>query len=419
MKTYLLPATGAPTSLVRWGTDGLAYTTVNGPTILLSQGFPPPDPTVPPVPPVGPPGDPVPPVEIGAFGEYTALPPTRLLDTRINPGPLSAGRTIDVQIEGAAGVPSSDVVAVVLNVTATGPQQAGFLTVWPSDEGQPLISNVNYSAGLAQAAGAAAAGGLIPPSLVPTIIGATPGLDSFATVSGNDYSWGWNIGILIDIDKNTRVGAQYRSSIKFDLTGNVSFVNPALPTLPPTLAPVVASLAGAVNANLANGGITANIELPSITNVSLFSKLDNRWDVMADLQFTQWSTIQNLTFVRTTGALLQNTPENFKSAWRYSLGVNYHYTDQWMFRAGVAYDQSPVQDEFRTPRLPDSDRTWLSFGAQYKMNNAWKFDVGATYIWISNGSINTNAGSTAQSGLINGTYNNNVVIVSGQATYSF
>ena len=69
----------------------------------------------------------------------------------------------------------------------------------------------------------------------------------------------------------------------------------------------------------------------------------------------------------------------FKDVWRFSVGANYRYNDQWMFRGGIAYDQTPVRDEFRTPRLPDSDRTWLSFGAQYKWSPALKFDVGAIF----------------------------------------
>lgn len=282
-----------------------------------------------------------------------------------------------------------------------------------------FTNNVNYSAALAQAAGQAAAGGLIPASLVPVIVGATPGLDTFADVTGDDYSWGWNIGILFDIDKNTRVGAQYRSSIKYNIAGNVTFTNPALPTLPPTLAPVVATIANAVNGVLVNGGVTADIELPSITNVSFFSKLDNRWDVMGDVQFTQWSTIQNLKFTRTTGAVLSSTPENFKNAWRYSLGVNYHQDDRWMFRGGFAYDQTPTNSVDLTPRLPDGNRTWATIGAQYKFSPQLAVDAGFAYIWISDPSINQNAGSTTANGLINGNYNSNVTILSAQVTWSF
>jgi long-chain fatty acid transport protein len=297
-----------------------------------------------------------------------------------------------------------------------------------------FTNNVNYSAALAQAAGTAAAQGLIPTSLVPTIIAATPGIDSKANVDGNDYAWGWNIGILFDIDRNTRVGAQYRSGFKYHLTGSVSICDPnpsappptgntcqkaTLPTLPPTLAPVVNTLAAAVNTQLANGGIFADIELPSITNVSFFTRLDSKWDLMGDVQFTDWSVIKELKFVRTTGQVLQNTPENFKDAWRFSVGANYHHDDKWMFRGGLAYDQTPVNSVDLTPRLPDENRVWLALGAQYKVSPQLAIDAGFVYIWVDNPSINQNAGSTAANALIKGTYDQNVIILGGQITYSF
>jgi long-chain fatty acid transport protein len=282
-----------------------------------------------------------------------------------------------------------------------------------------LTSNVNYSAGIVQAATTAAAQGLIPASLVPTIRDATPGLQSFTSVDGDDDAWGWNIGALWDVMPNTRIGAHYRSSIKYKLKGSVDFDNPTLPTLPPTLAPVVQNLANAVNAQLADGGVTADIKLPDIANLSIFSRLSDRWDVMADLQFTRWSTIKDLTFVRTTGAVLQTTPENFDDSWRVSVGANYRYTDAWMFRGGLAWDQTPVNTTDRTPRLPDEDRVWLSFGAQYKWNNNLKVDGGFTYIWVDKADMNQNAGSTAANGLIKGHYDAYVTIFSAQLTYTF
>ena len=279
--------------------------------------------------------------------------------------------------------------------------------------------NINYSAGLAQAATTAAGLGVIPPALVPTIIAATPGLDSYVNITGDDYAWGWNIGLLWDVDKNMRIGAQYRSGFKYNISGSVNIQNPALPTLPPALAPVVAGLAANVNAALFSGGVTADIEFPSISNASVFYRLNDKWDVMGDIQYTHWSKLQNLTFVRTTGAVLSSTPENFRNTWRYSVGTNYHYDDQWMFRAGYAYDQTPVNSTDLTPRLPDNNRNWLTIGAQYKWNKDLALDFGFAYIWISDPQINQNAGSTAQNGLIKGSYSANVQIYGAQLTYSF
>jgi len=159
--------------------------------------------------------------------------------------------------------------------------------------------------------------------------------------------------------------------------------------------------------------------MPDTANVSVFHQFNNQWDLMADLQYTGWSVVNQLQIVRDTGAVLSTTPENWRDTWRIAAGANYRYTDQWTFRGGVAYDQTPVRDEFRTPRLPDSDRTWLAVGAQYKPNPNWAFDVGYTHIFMKDGSINQDAGSQAAYGLILGSFSNEVNIVGVQLTYTF
>jgi hypothetical protein len=88
----------------------------------------------------------------GNYGEYTAVSPARVLDTRSGngrpaPGPIADASTIAVRISGRAGVPSSGVTAVALNVTVTDPTAVGYLTLFPSGTDQPLASNVNFNAG--------------------------------------------------------------------------------------------------------------------------------------------------------------------------------------------------------------------------------------------------------------------------------
>jgi long-chain fatty acid transport protein len=286
-----------------------------------------------------------------------------------------------------------------------------------------FTSNANYSAGLAQAAQQAAAAGQIPAAAVPAILAATGSLDSKVTVKGDDTAWGWNVGMLYEPMPGTRFGAHYRSEIKYKVTGDVDFDHPALPTLPPTLAPVVASLSNAVNASLYDGSVRADIDLPQMANLSLFHRLNNQWDVMGDIQWTGWSSLPELRFVRTSGAAadapLSVTPYHWEDTWRFSVGTNYHMDDRWTLKGGVAFDESPIPDEFRTPRLPDEDRVWLSFGAQYRHSKQMVFDVGFTYIFIDDPSMNDNGGSTARNGLLRGTYDANVMILSAGMTYRF
>ena len=82
---------------------------------------------------------------------FVPLTPARLLDTRSGIGgnlvPLGQQISTSLPVAGVGGVPATHVTAVVMNVTAVTPTQAGFLTVWPSGEGQPVVSNINFVAG--------------------------------------------------------------------------------------------------------------------------------------------------------------------------------------------------------------------------------------------------------------------------------
>jgi hypothetical protein len=87
----------------------------------------------------------------GSGSVLDSLGPERVMDTRNGTGvpkaPVGPGGTVSLQVSGVAGVPSSGVTAVVLNVTATGPTAASNVTVYPAGETRPLASNLNFSAG--------------------------------------------------------------------------------------------------------------------------------------------------------------------------------------------------------------------------------------------------------------------------------
>src|SRR5215213_9991077 len=77
---------------------------------------------------------------------FTAIAPSRLVDTRVPTGATPEGTpgdsgTITVQITNRAGIPAN-ATAVVLNVTATTTTRAGFLTAFPAGQSLPLASNL-------------------------------------------------------------------------------------------------------------------------------------------------------------------------------------------------------------------------------------------------------------------------------------
>ena len=90
---------------------------------------------------------------VDSYGEYTALTPARVFDTRDGTGQfgvaaaLTGGISHDVQITGQGGVPATNASSVVLNVTVTATTAAGFLTVYPGNQAVPLASSLNFVPG--------------------------------------------------------------------------------------------------------------------------------------------------------------------------------------------------------------------------------------------------------------------------------
>lgn len=236
---------------------------------------------------------------------------------------------------------------------------------------------------------------------------ATPNLEGLNTLTGTDSAWGYNFGALFNLSPKTRIGAAYRSQIKYTLSGDVAFAN-----RPPALA-----------AALPDQAVTLDITMPDSFSMSVVHQYSDQMEVMADVSWTGWSVFKTLDVKKANGASLSAaTPENWKDTWRVAVGTSYHYNERWTARAGVAFDQAPVADTYLTARIPDADRTWLSLGGQYKPDAASTLDFGYAHLFVKSGTMNQSATANpdlAGKGYLVGSYSNSVDIVSVQYGYKF
>ncbi|TCS36202.1 long-chain fatty acid transport protein [Paucimonas lemoignei] len=230
--------------------------------------------------------------------------------------------------------------------------------------------------------------------------------DGKATIKGHDWGYGFNLGALFTPTENSRFGIAYRSHIKHTLKGDASYDRPA--GLPAALA---------ASNRFANGGANADVTLPESLSVSGYVDLDSKWALLGDVSWVRWSRFKELRVRFDNGAPESVTSEEWRNTVRVAIGANYRYNDAWKLRGGIAYDPSPVKDEFRTPRVPDADRTWLSFGAQYKpsANDTW--DFGYAHLFVKDASINKTEASNGTT--VRGNYESNVNIVSVQYSRKF
>lgn len=220
-----------------------------------------------------------------------------------------------------------------------------------------------------------------------------------AKVQGDDYGWGFNLGALWQVEPNTRLGLSYRSAVDYKLDGDASFSG--MPAL--------------------NGDITAKLTTPDSASLSVFHKLSQKWDVLADITWTGWSNFDKLAIYRTSGALLSYTPENWQDILRYSLGATWHMSDKLSLRGGIAYDEAPVSDRYRTPRIPDGARTWVAVGGQYRLSRQGALDVGYAHLFVNDPELNAAAPATliTPANTLKGDYQSQVDILSVQYTHSF
>ncbi len=182
------------------------------------------------------------------------------------------------------------------------------------------------------------------------------GLEREVRLKGDDTAVGWNAGAMFQLNPATRLGLSYRSQLKFDLEGRQKI------------------------AGLMNADIKARLKTPDSASLALHHQLDDKWELLADLTWTGWSSIKQ---IRVSGGTAPVLDYNFKDTWRLGLGAGYQMNEKWKLRFGVAWDEAPVQRAAdRTMTLPDSDRTWLALGARYTLNRNASIDVGYAHIFF-------------------------------------
>jgi long-chain fatty acid transport protein len=227
------------------------------------------------------------------------------------------------------------------------------------------------------------------------------GIESRNSTSVDGDAWGFNAGVLFILTPETRLGIHYRSSLDYEMEGTTSVAG----------VPAAAS------------NVKLDLETPASLSFSVAHRMNERLELLGDITWTEWSRIDRLPLVRTSGpasgATLDTLVFNFDDTWRVAIGANYKWSGPWTLKAGVAFDQSPVPDAAtRSVRLPDEDRYWLSAGASYQLSRNGRLDFGYTFVSIKDADINNDQRAVGR-GLVNGTYDASTHILSVQYQHSF
>ena len=233
--------------------------------------------------------------------------------------------------------------------------------------------------------------------------------DGAGRVRGTDFGYGFNLGAIYEPFPGTRLGLHYRSRINYEIDLDASFSTPGG-------ARAFFAAAGVPSA-FTDTGAEVKLTIPETVSASLYHTIDSRWAVMADVTWTRWTKFRELRINFDDPA----TPTNllltrWNNVFRVSAGATYQWDDDLVLRTGFAWDDSPIDTEFRGPGIPDSDRYYAAVGFGYRLSDRFTIDAAYQHLFLHNG--NTNRPSPTGSTL-NGDFNIDIDVLTVGLTWHF
>lgn len=173
----------------------------------------------------------------------------------------------------------------------------------------------------------------------------------------DDTTWGYgaNLGVLYELNKGTRFGINYLSEVELDFSSRTKFSG-----IGPLLSDVVARR---------NSTLDLTMKVPQMVMFSFFHELNDRWAIMGDVGWQEWSRFGkvDIGLSSTANDASVTADLKYKDTWHFALGAQYRISQPLLLMFGASYDSSAVKSADMTVTLP--------------MGEAYRFGVGTMYQW--------------------------------------
>ncbi|GAK46734.1 long chain fatty acid transport protein [Tepidicaulis marinus] len=203
---------------------------------------------------------------------------------------------------------------------------------------------------------------------LPNAVPGSP--DGLFKVEGDDWSVGWNLGMQAHFDR-LDLGVHYRSQVEHDLDGDLN----------------ITGLTGPLAAQNGTFGAAAPLTLPDIVSAgAVYHVPDGKTRLLGDVTWFNWADFERIAVSASNGARF-DSPQNYEDTWAVALGAEHDVSQRLTLRTGVQFDETPTRDSFRTTRVPDGDRWWLTGGATYELSDTYSLALSYAHIFVSEESL--------------------------------
>ena len=196
--------------------------------------------------------------------------------------------------------------------------------------------------------------------------------DGRLELDDNTWGWGANLGLLYQVTPETRVGLTWNSRVKLDFSAPAQFSG---------LGPGLSTLLGA--RGLLGAQVDLGVTVPQQVMASAFSKIDDRWAVMGNVGWQQWSKFGEVEvgIENTRNPQSLTTALDFKDTWHVALGAQYRPSGPWTFNFGVAYDSGFQSAGNVSPLLPVNAAWRFGVGGEQQVSTTFKWGVASELLY--------------------------------------
>lgn len=278
---------------------------------------------------------------------------------------------------------------------------------WTPSPGVSLAAGLQMQRIDAKLTNAIDFGGLGAANGVP---GAVPGTqDGFGKLVGDDWGFGWTLGLLAEPRPGTRFGVSWRSAVHHDISGDGR----------------VRLDSDGIGAALGQSGGTtaakAKFTTPDIVAFGAYQQLDDDWAVMFDAGWTRWSRNRVLRVRFDNGQPDDVTEQDWRDTWFLAGGTSLRLDEAWTISCGLGWDQSPTRNRTREPRTPANSGLLLAAGARWQVSPSLGLSVAFSHFFIESARIDLqdDAPGNTTRGNLSGASDNAVDSLSMQFVWRF
>ncbi|MFV8571892.1 OmpP1/FadL family transporter [Marinobacter sp. SBS5] len=198
----------------------------------------------------------------------------------------------------------------------------------------------------------------------------------YADIEGDDVAVNFRVGFLYEVSDRTQFGLTAQTGTEFELEGDAEISNFPVQSAqsPIGLAPTTL-----------NEKVRVPLAIPESITAGARHQLTETVTLLAGATYARWGRFEELDIYSREGGNgevssvagdpITHITEKWKNTWQFNVGGIWQANPEWAFKAGYAFDESPV-DQYLTARIPSEDRHWLTLGAQWNdAASGWTVDA--------------------------------------------